>query len=78
MSSEMINGARMLLECLHKVGVTDMFGYPGGAVIPIYDEIYSLSREQYMRQTDMREFLEKWEFVLLLRDLEQQIWLQGL
>ena len=44
MSSEMINGARMLLECLHKVGVTDMFGYPGGAVIPIYDEIYSFEK----------------------------------
>ena len=40
----MINGARMLLECLHKVGVTDMFGYPGGAVIPIYDEIYSFEK----------------------------------
>ena len=40
----MINGARMLLECLHKVGVTDIFGYPGGAVIPIYDEIYSFEK----------------------------------
>lgn len=40
----MINGARMLLECLHKVGVTDMFGYPGGAVIPIYDEIYNFEK----------------------------------
>lgn len=36
----MINGARILLECLHRIGVTDIFGYPGGAVIPIYDEIY--------------------------------------
>lgn len=44
MSSEMINGARMLLECLHRVGVIDMFGYPGGAVIPIYDEIYSFDK----------------------------------
>ncbi|MBF4806274.1 MAG: acetolactate synthase, large subunit, biosynthetic type, partial [Pseudoleptotrichia goodfellowii] len=40
MSIEMINGARILLECLHRIGVTDIFGYPGGAVIPIYDEIY--------------------------------------
>ena len=44
MSSEMINGARILLECLHRVGVTDIFGYPGGAVIPIYDEIYSFDK----------------------------------
>ena len=40
----MINGARILLECLHRVGVTDIFGYPGGAVIPIYDEIYSFDK----------------------------------
>ena len=40
MSIEMINGARILLECFHRIGVTDIFGYPGGAVIPIYDEIY--------------------------------------
>ena len=44
MSSEMINGARILLECLHRVGVTDIFGYPGGSVIPIYDEIYSFNK----------------------------------
>jgi len=44
MSSEMINGARILLECLHRVGVTDIFGYPGGSVIPIYDEIYSFDK----------------------------------
>ena len=44
MSTEMINGARMVLECLYRVGVTDIFGYPGGAVIPIYDEIYSFPK----------------------------------
>lgn len=41
MSGEMIKGARIVLETLHRLGVTDMFGYPGGAVIPIFDEIYS-------------------------------------
>ena len=44
MSAEMISGARMVLECLYRVGVTDIFGYPGGAVIPIYDEIYSFPK----------------------------------
>ena len=43
MSAETINGARIVLETLHRLGVTDMFGYPGGAVIPIYDEIYSFT-----------------------------------
>lgn len=36
----MINGAKIVLECLKCLGITDIFGYPGGAVIPIYDEIY--------------------------------------
>ena len=34
-------GHALSFETLHRLGVTDMFGYPGGAVIPIYDEIYS-------------------------------------
>ena len=37
---KMIRGARILLETLKRLGVTDIFGYPGGAVIPIYNEIY--------------------------------------
>ena len=35
-----INGSRALLECLKREGVDTIFGYPGGAVIPIYDMIY--------------------------------------
>src|ERR1700722_10000224 len=35
-----INGSRVLLECLKHEGVDTIFGYPGGAVIPIYDAIY--------------------------------------
>jgi len=41
MADKMIKGARILLECLAKLGIKDIFGYPGGAVIPIYDELYS-------------------------------------
>ena len=37
---KMSRGARILLETLKRLGVTDIFGYPGGAVIPIYNEIY--------------------------------------
>lgn len=36
-----MNGARILLECLKREGVDTMFGYPGGTVINIYDEIFS-------------------------------------
>lgn len=44
MSTETISGARIVLECLHRLGVKDIFGYPGGAVIPIYDEIYKYNK----------------------------------
>jgi acetolactate synthase-1/2/3 large subunit len=33
-------GAKALLECLRREGVDTVFGYPGGALIPFYDEIY--------------------------------------
>ncbi len=33
-------GAKILLECLEREGVEVIFGYPGGAVIPIYDALY--------------------------------------
>lgn len=35
-----ITGARILLETLKREGVTDIFGYPGGKVIPIYNELF--------------------------------------
>ncbi|MCL6588927.1 MAG: biosynthetic-type acetolactate synthase large subunit [Firmicutes bacterium] len=35
-----ISGAEILLECLAREGVEVIFGYPGGAVIPIYDALY--------------------------------------
>src|SRR5512136_255038 len=34
-------GARILLECLKLEGVDTVFGYPGGTVINIFDELYS-------------------------------------
>ncbi|MFZ5969126.1 MAG: biosynthetic-type acetolactate synthase large subunit [Bacillota bacterium] len=35
------NGAQIVLECLLEQGVDTIFGYPGGAVIPLYDALYS-------------------------------------
>ena len=39
-----LNGARIVCESLVREGVEVVFGYPGGAVIPIYDALpdYSL------------------------------------
>ncbi len=36
-----MNGARILLECFKLEGVDTVFGYPGGTVINIYDELFS-------------------------------------
>jgi acetolactate synthase-1/2/3 large subunit len=35
-----MTGSKALLDCLKRQGVQVIFGYPGGAVIPIYDAIY--------------------------------------
>jgi len=36
-----LKGAQVLLECLKEQGVNTIFGYPGGAVLPIYDALYN-------------------------------------
>ncbi|RCX17306.1 acetolactate synthase large subunit [Fontibacillus phaseoli] len=38
-----LNGAELLIECLLEEQVDTIFGYPGGAVIPIYDALYDCS-----------------------------------
>ena len=39
----MKTGARTLIEALKREGVDTIFGYPGGSVLPIYDELYDSS-----------------------------------
>ncbi len=38
--TEKMTGARIFLECLRKEGVDKIFGYPGGSILHIYDELY--------------------------------------
>ena len=40
---ETMTGARVVIETLIEQGVTDVFGYPGGQVLHIYDELYKAS-----------------------------------
>ncbi|MBX7481391.1 biosynthetic-type acetolactate synthase large subunit [Qipengyuania qiaonensis] len=35
------SGAAILIKCLKRQGVEFVFGYPGGAVLPIYDELFA-------------------------------------
>src|SRR5512143_1109901 len=47
-----VRGATILIDCIKAEGVDLMFGYPGGAVLEIYDEIY---------KSDIRHILTRHE-----------------
>ncbi len=51
--SRQMTGARMVVQALKDQGVDTVFGYPGGAVLPIYDEIF--------QQNDIRHVLVRHE-----------------
>ncbi|MEL6967593.1 MAG: acetolactate synthase 3 large subunit [Pseudomonadota bacterium] len=48
-----MTGAEMVVQALRDNGVQDLFGYPGGAVLPIYDELH--------QQEDVRHILVRHE-----------------
>jgi len=41
MAKEQISGSEILVKALTDQGVTDIFGYPGGAVLPLYDALHA-------------------------------------
>jgi acetolactate synthase-1/2/3 large subunit len=43
-----MTGAQMVIQALKDQGVDTVFGYPGGAVLPIYDEIFQQSDIQHI------------------------------
>lgn len=51
--NKQMSGAQMVVKALKDQGVDTVFGYPGGAVLPIYDEIF--------QQNDIRHFLVRHE-----------------
>ena len=85
-----LNGAEIVIECLKEQGVDTVFGYPGGAILNVYDELYKHRdeiRHILMRLTDMREQREKSASALLradrgrrilLPELQRHIWIQFL
>jgi acetolactate synthase-1/2/3 large subunit len=48
MSSNEITGAEILVRCLAEEGVEHVFGYPGGAVLYIYDAIFNQNKFQHI------------------------------
>src|SRR5476649_2199241 len=47
-ASEIMTGAEMVVRALVDQGVTDLFGYPGGAVLPIYDALFHEPRLRHV------------------------------
>jgi len=45
---EMMTGAEMIVRALVDHGVDTIFGYPGGAVLPIYDALFNEQRVQHV------------------------------
>ena len=43
-----MTGAEMVLKALADQGVTHVFGYPGGAVLPIYDEMFQQDKVEHI------------------------------
>lgn len=40
-----LTGSQIVIECLKEQGVDTVFGYPGGAILNVYDELYKHSDE---------------------------------
>ena len=76
-----LTGSQVIIECLKEQGVDTVFGYPGGAILNVYDELYKhpeikhvlTSHEQGapMRLTDMHAAQVKLVSVWLQADREQ-------
>ena len=45
MSKNLISGAEAVIKSLIEEGVDLIYGYPGGAIMPVYDELYKYQKE---------------------------------
>ena len=48
------NGAYTLIDNLVQNGVDHIFGYPGGAILPIYDELYHWEKAKLIKHILVR------------------------
>jgi len=46
--SELASGAKIIIKALINEGVTNIFGYPGGAILPFYDELYQQDKIRHI------------------------------
>lgn len=45
MENNKISGAEAVIRCLLEEGVNLVYGYPGGAIMPVYDELYKFKNQ---------------------------------
>ena len=48
MARKKMQGAEIVIEALKEQGVTEIFGYPGGAVLPLYDAIFKQNQIRHI------------------------------
>ena len=48
MAKRKLNGSEVIIQCLLEAGVDTVFGYPGGAVLPIYDELFKQNKLKHV------------------------------
>ena len=48
MSTATMSGSKIVLKALEDQGVTEIFGYPGGAVLPLYDAIFQQNKIRHI------------------------------
>ena len=74
-----LTGAEIIVECLKEQGVDTVFGYPGGAILNVYDALYEYKDQithvlTSHEQTDTQEQPVKSACVSQLPVPELPIW----
>ncbi len=49
-----VSGGYALMDALHRHGVKHIFGYPGGAILPIYDEVHQAEQRGWLKHILVR------------------------
>ena len=52
------SGSRVMIEALLRNGVKDVFGYPGGAIMPLYDALYDMVEFNQVQQMIQEGYIE--------------------
>ena len=52
-----ISGSEAVIKCLLEEGVDIIYGYPGGAIMPVYDELYIGRMEAKMNNGKKTRYL---------------------